>query len=78
MLVSDILRYAAFFDFPGGANGKEPICQCRKWKSHGFDPWVRKIPWKRAWQPAPVFFPGESPWMEEPGGLKSIESQKAG
>ena len=30
----------------------------RKW--HGFDPWVRKIPGRRAWQPAPVFLPGES------------------
>ena len=26
----------------------------------GFDPWVGKIPWKRVWQPAPVFLPGES------------------
>ena len=26
----------------------------------GFDPWVRKIPCKRAWQPTPVFLPGES------------------
>jgi len=26
----------------------------------GFDPWVRKIPWRRAWQPVPVFLPGES------------------
>ena len=25
----------------------------------GFDPWVRKIPWKREWQPTPVFLPGE-------------------
>ena len=25
----------------------------------GFDPWVRKIPWKRKWQPTPVFLPGE-------------------
>ena len=25
----------------------------------GFDPWVRKIPWRRAWQPTPVFWPGE-------------------
>ena len=23
-------------------------------------PWVRKIPWKRTWQPTPVFLPGES------------------
>ena len=26
----------------------------------GFDPWVGKIPWRRAWQPTPVFWPGES------------------
>ena len=26
----------------------------------GFDPWVGKIPWRRAWQPTPVFLPGES------------------
>ena len=26
----------------------------------GFDPWVRKIPWRRKWQPTPVFLPGES------------------
>jgi len=25
------------------------------WES-GFDPWVGKIPWRRAWQPTPVFF----------------------
>jgi len=26
----------------------------------GFDPWVRKIPWNRKWEPTPVFLPGES------------------
>ena len=31
-------------------------CQCRR---HGFDPWVGKIPWRRAWQPTPVFLPGK-------------------
>ena len=30
--------------FPGGASGKEPACQCRRCKRHGFDPWVRRIP----------------------------------
>ena len=35
----------------------------------GFDPGVEKIPWRRAWQPTPVFLPGEIPWTEEPGGL---------
>ena len=46
--------------FPGGASGKEPTYQCRRPKRHGFNPWVGKIPWRRAWQPTPVFLPGES------------------
>ena len=32
--------------------------------------------WRRAWQPTPVFLPGESPWTEEPGGLQSMGSQR--
>ena len=43
---------------PGGASGKELTCQCRKHKRHGFSPWVWNIPWRRAWQPTPVFLPG--------------------
>ena len=35
---------------------KEPSCQCRR---HRFDPWVRKIPWRRKWQPTPLFLPGK-------------------
>ena len=38
-------------------SGNEFACQCRRC---GFDPWVRKIPWRRAWQPTPVFLLGES------------------
>ena len=45
--------------FPSGASGKEPACQCRRCKRCGFDPWVRKVSWKRKWQPTPVFLPGE-------------------
>ena len=37
--------------FPGGASGKEPACQRRRHKRHGLDPWVRKIPWRRALNP---------------------------
>ena len=59
---------------PSGTSGKEPSCQCRRHKRDRFDPWVGKIPWRRAWQPTPVFLPGESPWAEEPGGLQSIGS----
>ena len=36
---------------------KESSCQCKR---YGFDPWVRKIPWRKKWQPPPVFLPGES------------------
>ena len=32
----------------------------RRHGRHGFDPWVEKIPWGRAWQPTPVFSPGKS------------------
>ena len=35
-------------------------------------------PWRRAWQPTPVFLPGESPGTEEPGGLQSLLSQRVG
>ena len=45
---------------PGGASIKEHIFQWRRHKSHGFNSSVRKIPWRRAWQPPPVFMPGES------------------
>ena len=42
------------------ASGKEPACQHRRCKRCRFDPWVRKIPWRRAWQPIPVVLPGKS------------------
>ena len=35
-------------------------CQRRKHKRHEFNPWVRNIPWRRAWQPITDFLPGES------------------
>ena len=45
---------------PRCLSGKESTCQCRRHKRRGFDAWVRKIPWRRAWQPTPVFLPGKS------------------
>ena len=41
---------------PRRCSGKESACQCRR---QGFDPWIRKIPWRRKWQPTSVFLPGE-------------------
>ena len=43
-----------------GLSGKEFACQCGSLKQRRFDPWVRKIPWRRKWQPTPVLLPGES------------------
>ena len=54
---TDLLKATGF---PAGAHGKEPVCQCRRPKRLRFDPWVGKIPWRRKWQPMPVFLPGES------------------
>ena len=54
----------------------------RKLKRHQFDPWVRKIPWRRVWQPVPVFLPGKfhkqrnlagySPWGHKESGLNTM------
>ena len=61
---------------PGGTRGKEPSCQCRSHKKCWFDSWMGKIPWRRAWQPPPIFLPGESQWTEEAGRLESIGLQR--
>ena len=55
-----LIFWQGIWDLSGGASGKEPTSQCRRHLILGFDPWVRKIPWRRAWQSTPVFLPGES------------------
>ena len=42
----------------------------------GQDTWVRKSPWRRKWQPTPVFLSEEFSWTEEPGGLQPTGSQR--
>ena len=68
---------------PWWLSGKEFACQCRR---HGFHPWVRKIPWRRKWQPTPVFLPGEfhgqrglegySPWGCKKVGHNIVTEQQ--
>ena len=48
-----------YMGFPGGGGSKEPVCQYGRHRDDGSVP-GREIPWRRAWQPAPVFLPGES------------------
>ena len=71
--------------FPGGSDSL-------KFRKPAFDPWARKIPWRRAQQPAPVFLLGESPgqrnlggylawkipWTEKPGGRQSMGLRRVG
>ena len=51
-------------ELPWWLSGNELACQCRR---HGFHPQVRKIPWRRKWQPTPVFLP------EKFHGRRSLE-----
>jgi len=45
---------------PRWLSGKESACQCKRHERHGFNPWVKKIPSRREWQPTAGFLPGES------------------
>ena len=63
------LVWSSSLGFPGSSVDKESACQCKRCR---FDPWVRKIPWRRKWQLTPIFLPetssgqrrlvGCSPW----------------
>ena len=67
--------------FPGGTSGKESAWQYRRCKSHGFNPWVGKILWRREWQRVPVSLPGESHGQRSlvgysPWGHKELDTTK--
>ena len=72
-LASSCICYPDNEGFSGGSVVKNlPVSEGDAGR-HGFDPWFGKIPWRRAWQPTPMFLPGRIPWTEEPGGLQSME-----
>ena len=54
--------------FPGGSDSKKIHLQCRR---PGFNPWVWKIPWRRAWQSTLVFLPEESHGQQSLAGYNS-------
>ena len=60
-------------DFSGGSDSKRLCRQCRRPR---FDPWVEKIPWRKEWQPTPVFLPGEShvAWWATVHGVSKNEA----
>ena len=55
-----LLGHLITLGLPRWCSGEESAGECRRHKRHGFDTWVRKIPWSRKWQSTPVSLPGES------------------
>ena len=60
--------YVYIFCLPGGSDDKESVCNELR---PGFNLWVGNIPWRRAWQPTPVFLPGESHEQRSMAGYSS-------
>ena len=60
---------------PWWFSGKESTCQCKRC---GFTPWVWKIPWRRKWQPTPVYLPGESHGQRNLAGYSPQGVTRAG
>ena len=54
----------------------QPVKKLPAMRGQGFNPWVRKIPWRRAWQPTPVFLPGRISQTEEYGSPQFMGSQR--
>ena len=66
-----LIRHLVFSLVSAGSVGKESACSTGNRLQHrrpGFDHWVRKIPWRREWQPIPAFLPGKSHGQRIPGG----------
>ena len=55
-----------FPSFPSGSAVKNPPAALETQET-GFNPWIRKIPWRSKWQPTPSILAQEIPWTEEPG-----------
>ena len=52
--------FVPIYSLPRWISDKKSTCQCRRHKRLVFDPWVRKIPWRRKWELDPVSFTGKS------------------
>ena len=65
----------ASYGLPRWFSGKESACQHRRLKSFGINPWVRKISWRRKWQPALVFLPEKSHEQRDLVGYRFTKSQ---
>ena len=60
----------------GLPDGSDSKVSCLQGGRPGFDPWVRKISWRKKWRPTPVFLPGKSHGWRSLVGLQSTGLQK--
>jgi len=65
--------FMSTWGFPGGSDGKESAYNTG---DPSLIPGSGRFPWRRAWQPIPVFLSGKSPWTDKPGGLQFTGSQR--
>ena len=72
-----MLRYSQLTGFPGGTSGKEPTCQCRRHKGHGWS-LGQEDPLEEGMASHSSILPWRIPWTEEPGMLQSMGLQRAG
>ena len=70
--------WSLVWGFPGGSVVKESACQCGRYKRPGFNPSVKKIPWRRKWPLYSSILAWEIPWTEEPDGLQTMGLQWVG
>ena len=73
------LTYVSRGWLPRWLRGEEFTCYCRVCGRHRFDPWGGRIPWRRKWQPTPVFLPGKSHGQRglagcRPQGFKELDT----
>ena len=64
-------QYFSLHGLPRRLRGKQTTCQGRRLR---LDPWIEKIPWKREWQPTPVFLPGECHGQRSLAGGKELDT----
>ena len=63
--------------FWGSSVVKNPPCQRKRCRRHGFDPWVGKIPWRSKWQPTPIFLLGNFQGQRNLAGYSQWDHKKS-
>ena len=72
-----IIFCCSWCGLPRWLGGKESACPYGTHGRLGFDPWVRKILWRRKWQATPVFLPGKSRRQRSLAGYSTQGSKKS-